>query len=124
MSRGFSVKTEVTYGTPAEEILRSAAGANADLIVMSTCSRNDLQCLLGGSVVHKVTREARLPVLLVQAKVRGREEQRNEESTVRVGVGAKEFVAQGMGLALDPCYAQVPRLRAMGQRDHVDENSP
>jgi nucleotide-binding universal stress UspA family protein len=90
-SSGLAVRAEVAYGAPAEEISRFAADARAGLIVMSICCRSDLRCLLGGSVVRKVTQDARLPVLLVRAQMaacqeqrrQGRQrEQRNEELAV------------------------------------------
>ena len=93
-SGGLAVRAEVAYGTPAEEVLRSADDAGAGLIVMSTCCRNDLECLLGGRVVHKVTLAARLPVLLVRAQMAPCQERRNEELSARSS--AKEVVAQQM----------------------------
>lgn len=77
-SGGLAVRAEVAYGTPAEVILRSAASASAGLIVMSTCCRNDLECLLGGNVVRKVAQEAKLPMLLVRAQMAGCPEQREQ----------------------------------------------
>ncbi len=52
-------------GDPAEEILRRAADARADLIVMGTHGRTGLKHLLLGSVAEYVVRHARCPVLTV-----------------------------------------------------------
>ncbi len=77
-SSGLAVRAEAAHAASAEEILRFAADARADLIVMSTCCRSDLRCLLGGSVVQKVTQDAKLPVLLVRAQMAACQEQREQ----------------------------------------------
>lgn len=53
-------------GDPAEEILRYAAEAGVDLIVMGTHGRTGLQRLLLGSVAEKVLRGALCSVLIVK----------------------------------------------------------
>jgi nucleotide-binding universal stress UspA family protein len=53
-------------GNPAEEILRYAADAGVDLIVMGTHGRTGLQRLLMGSVAEKVLRAALCSVLVVK----------------------------------------------------------
>jgi nucleotide-binding universal stress UspA family protein len=97
-STGLTVRTEAAHGPPAEEILRFAASARAGLIVMSTCGRSDPWCPLGGSVVQKVTQDAKLPVLLVQAQMACRQEQRKprEQRSAELAVvsGTKGVVAQ------------------------------
>ncbi len=77
------------YGDPAEEILRYASQANADLIVMPTHgpthAGRGFGRLLDDSVATRVMRKARRPVLLARAEVGrtvrvGRQEESNEES--------------------------------------------
>jgi nucleotide-binding universal stress UspA family protein len=53
-------------GDPATEIVRYAASAGIDLIVMGTHGRTGLERLLLGSVAEKVMREARCSVLVVK----------------------------------------------------------
>jgi nucleotide-binding universal stress UspA family protein len=53
-------------GDPATEIVRHAASAGADLIVMGTHGRTGLERLLLGSVAEKVMREALCSVLVVK----------------------------------------------------------
>lgn len=77
-SSGLAVRAEIAYGAAAEEVLRFAADARAGLIVMSTCCRSELRCLLGGSMVRKVTQEAKLPVLLVRTQMAACQEQRRQ----------------------------------------------
>jgi len=62
-----TVKTMVSTGNAAEEILKAAADVNADLIAMSTHGRSGLRRLVLGSITDKVVRGAGVPVLLVRA---------------------------------------------------------
>jgi nucleotide-binding universal stress UspA family protein len=56
-----------TEGLPADEILRAARRARADLIVMGTHGRTGVSRLFMGSVAERVVRESRCPVLTVRA---------------------------------------------------------
>jgi nucleotide-binding universal stress UspA family protein len=53
-------------GDPAAEIVRYAADAGSDLIVLGTHGRTGLERLLMGSVAEKVMREAPCSVLVVK----------------------------------------------------------
>ncbi|MBF6612465.1 MAG: universal stress protein [Chloroflexi bacterium] len=66
---GITVRTRLSEGDPAEEILRAGREAGADLIVMATHGRSGLKRLWLGSVAMKVTHTAELPVLLVGVRV-------------------------------------------------------
>jgi nucleotide-binding universal stress UspA family protein len=65
--RGVRVKTEVRRGEAAEEILKAAREAKADVIAMTTHGRTGLGRLLFGSVAETVLRESELPVLLMRS---------------------------------------------------------
>jgi universal stress protein A len=54
-------------GLPANEILRAARRARADLIVVGTHGRTGVSRFFMGSVAERVVREARCPVLTVRA---------------------------------------------------------
>ena len=54
-------------GLPADEILRAARRARADLIVMGTHGRTGVSRVFMGSVADRVVRESRCPVLTVRA---------------------------------------------------------
>jgi universal stress protein A len=54
-------------GLPADEILRAARRARADLIVMGTHGRTGVSRVFMGSVAERVVRESRCPVLTVRA---------------------------------------------------------
>jgi nucleotide-binding universal stress UspA family protein len=62
-----TIKTVVSAGNAAEEILKAAEGIKADLIAMSTHGRSGLRRLAFGSVTDKVLHGARVPVLMVRA---------------------------------------------------------
>ena len=65
-SAGFEVTGEVGHGDPAAEILRIAAGAQADLIVMSTHGIGAEGRHALGSVALKVLQASECPVLMVR----------------------------------------------------------
>jgi nucleotide-binding universal stress UspA family protein/YHS domain-containing protein len=55
----------LTFGRPAEEIVRCAEQRGVDLIAMSTHGRPDLVRMLLGSVTDRVVRTSPVPVLVV-----------------------------------------------------------
>jgi len=61
-----SVRHVFREGDPAAEIIRFAAEAGSDLIVMGTHGRTGLERLLLGSVAEKVMRDAPCSVLVVK----------------------------------------------------------
>ncbi len=61
------VKTLVSIGVPAEEIVRVAWQEGADLIVMGTHGWTGFKHMLLGSVAEKVLRTADCPVLVVRS---------------------------------------------------------
>jgi len=65
-NRGIKVTTQVRRGRPAEEIVKAAHDANADLIAMTTHGRSGLGRLLFGSVAETVLRQSHLPVCLMR----------------------------------------------------------
>jgi len=67
-SEGVVVKTKVTIGNAADEILKIAEEINADLIAMSTHGRSGLSRWAFGSVTDKVLRAGITPVLVVRAQ--------------------------------------------------------
>ncbi len=62
-----SIKTIVSAGNAADEILKAAEDIKADLIAMSTHGRSGLRRLAFGSVTDKVLHAAKIPVLMVRA---------------------------------------------------------
>jgi nucleotide-binding universal stress UspA family protein len=65
-SDGLTCHTQVRCGEVTEEILRSSAEVEADIIVMSTHGRSGLGRWVYGSVADHVLRRAEVPVLLVR----------------------------------------------------------
>lgn len=66
------VRTEVSYGIPAQEILARIKKDNVSMVVMGTQGRGFLGEVLLGSVSHAVTRHSQVPVLLIPALGAGR----------------------------------------------------
>jgi nucleotide-binding universal stress UspA family protein len=60
------VSVESAVGDPAGEIVRAAADAKADLVVMGTHGRTGLEHALLGSIAERVVRRAKCPVLTVR----------------------------------------------------------
>ena len=67
-SKGIKVKTMVTEGHAAEEIIKAAARTDANVIAMSTHGFSGLKRWALGSVADKVLHESNVPVLIVRAK--------------------------------------------------------
>ncbi len=66
-NRGVTIKTMVTSGNAADEILKAVDETNADLIAMSTHGRSGLRRLAFGSITDKVLHGSHVPVLMVRA---------------------------------------------------------
>lgn len=62
-AQGFTVRTEVRFGDPAEEIV-SEAREGYDLLVMATHGRSGLGRVLMGSVAETVMRNVHMPVMM------------------------------------------------------------
>jgi nucleotide-binding universal stress UspA family protein len=66
-ARGIRVRSEVLVGEPAREIVRAAAAAHADLIVMDSHRVNPRRRGMGwGTTSYKVGILCRCPILLVK----------------------------------------------------------
>lgn len=87
-NEGFEAEALLESGPPAEAILRAAAGTNASLIVMSTHGRTGLSRLWLGSVAMKVVHSSICPVLLVRAKERVKETEKQRAEAEAVGKAA------------------------------------
>jgi len=64
--KGIAVKTEVRFGDPAEEIIRSANQNHIDLTAMSTHGLVGIGRKVLGSVAERVLHEGTTPLLLVR----------------------------------------------------------
>ena len=60
------VEKMVVRGVPFVEIIKTAKGRNADLIVIGTHGRTGIDHMLFGSTAEKVVRKAHCPVLTVR----------------------------------------------------------
>jgi nucleotide-binding universal stress UspA family protein len=89
---GMPAEGRVTYGDPAEEILKSAKDEQADIIVMTTHGRNGLGHMLIGSIAGHVAQAACVPMLLVRVKNEPAEQQHAEHvpSATPAGKGTGE----------------------------------
>jgi len=67
--KGINVKTMVTTGHAAEEIIKAARDASANLIAMSTHGLSGLKRWALGSIADKVLHQSDIPVLVVRAKL-------------------------------------------------------
>lgn len=63
---GLSVRTEVEFGKPVEEILAKAREIDADIIMMATHGHTGLSQVVFGSVASRVVGSGIKPVLLVR----------------------------------------------------------
>ncbi len=67
---GLKARSLLKVGAPFLEIIRTADGENADLIVMGTHGRTGLAHVLMGSVAERVVQKASCPVLTVRHPAR------------------------------------------------------
>ena len=58
-------RIEIREGYPADEILKEANTANANMIVMGTHGKGALENTFVGSVAQKVMRRSRRPIFVV-----------------------------------------------------------
>ncbi|MEZ5334779.1 MAG: universal stress protein [Methanolobus sp.] len=65
---GVSVETVVLEGNPSHEIIEFADNNNVDLIVLGTLGKTGFDRFLLGSVAEKVTRNSKVPVLVVRGE--------------------------------------------------------
>jgi nucleotide-binding universal stress UspA family protein len=65
------IRTVVTAGKPANEIVRMAREQEADLIMLGSRGQRGLRRLLRSTVTDKVMRKALVPVIAVNAQCRG-----------------------------------------------------
>jgi len=63
---GIAVKSTITQGRVADEIINYTKNSQADLIVMNSHRRSGISRLLHGSVADEVLRHSAVPVLLVE----------------------------------------------------------
>jgi nucleotide-binding universal stress UspA family protein len=67
---GLDVESVVIDGHPSHEIIDFAERNDIDLIVMGTLGKSGLDRFLLGSVAEKVTRNAKVPVLVVRGSAK------------------------------------------------------
>jgi len=60
-----ALEIRMIVGSPAVEILKAAAEAQIDLVIMGTHGRKGLEHMLLGSVAETVLKNTRLPVLVI-----------------------------------------------------------
>jgi len=65
--RGVTVRTLVSVGNAADELIKAAEENKVDLIAMSTHGRSGLRKLAFGSITDKVLHRSPVPVLMVRA---------------------------------------------------------
>lgn len=64
---GTSLKTEVLYGNPAEEVADYASKNQIDLIIIATHGRSGVSKWVWGSVADRILRSSCTPVFMVRA---------------------------------------------------------
>lgn len=63
---GVEVEEHMVEGHPAEEIMKHAEELSVDLIVLGSIGRSGLDRFLIGSVADRVTRNSKIPVMVVR----------------------------------------------------------
>ena len=68
---GFSVRLEVRFGDPAQEIADLVEEGDVDAVVMATHGRSGLSRAVLGSVAERVLRMVHVPVVMVRGRDEG-----------------------------------------------------
>ncbi|NPE31564.1 universal stress protein, partial [Methanococcoides sp. SA1] len=68
-AQGLEIESAVLEGHPSNEIIEFAEGNDIDLIVIGTLGKSGLDRFLLGSVAEKVTRNSKVPVLVVRGEI-------------------------------------------------------
>jgi nucleotide-binding universal stress UspA family protein len=68
-AQGLEIESAVLEGHPSNEIIEFAEGNDIDMIVIGTLGKSGLDRFLLGSVADKVTRNSKVPVLVVRGEV-------------------------------------------------------
>lgn len=61
-----TITTEIRAGHPSDEILKAAAEAQVDLILLGNSARKGFNRLISGSVANEVRKHANVPVLVAK----------------------------------------------------------
>ena len=67
-AQGLEIESTVLEGHPSNEIIEFAEGNDIDMIVIGTLGKSGLDRFLLGSVAEKVTRNSKVPVLVVRGE--------------------------------------------------------
>ncbi|NPE31559.1 universal stress protein, partial [Methanococcoides sp. SA1] len=65
-SQGLELESTVLEGHPSNEIIKFAEGNDIDLVVIGTLGKTGIDRFLLGSVAEKITRNSKVPVLVVR----------------------------------------------------------
>ncbi len=68
ISENIPAEAQISFGEPADEIIKWAQSENCDLIAMSTHGHRFLADIFLGSTVKKVRHSLNIPILLTRAK--------------------------------------------------------
>ncbi|MCD4801108.1 MAG: universal stress protein [Methanococcoides sp.] len=68
-AQGLEIESAVLEGHPSNEIIEFAEGNDIDMIVIGTLGKSGIDRFLLGSVAEKVTRNSKVPVLVVRGEV-------------------------------------------------------
>jgi nucleotide-binding universal stress UspA family protein len=106
--KGFTIKSEVFVGYPADSILAAAAQHKVDMIAMSSHGRTGVGRLVLGSVTDSVVRSAYLPCLVIRPSTIAKDQPAQDSPSVvevAAGITAAKTIVPPPALAesrLDP----------------------
>jgi nucleotide-binding universal stress UspA family protein len=109
-STGVPVRTILCEGEPPEVVLDTAAGTDADLVVLGTYGRRGLRRMLMGSVTAQVISQARVDVLVVRGPC---QECRGEYRSLLVPYDGSAFSRAALERACELAAADGARVTAL-----------
>ena len=117
-----ATRTVARSGSPAVEILRYAAEAEADLLVLGTHGRTGFERFMVGSVTEKVLRKAPCPVLTVPRHSEGQPE-RPVFGRILCGADFSEASDRAVGYALSLAQEANGRLTLLHVVDWMPDKN-
>ena len=116
---GFAAKTVLTEGRPSDEVLTQAATGKHTLIVTGSHGKTLLEEILLGSVSESVSREAKIPVLLVRYDVLKDIEQTMPLAQYALNTFKRVLLTSDFSKASDDAQAVVRKLKKAGLKEVV-----
>lgn len=112
----WEVNTEVSLGSPAQEIIQKADELNPDLIVVGSHGRSALGRFILGSVAQKIVTEAKCSVRVARGRVL---EDKNEPVRLIIGIDGSRSSEDAVREVCERKWAKESSVRVIAVEDPI-----